>query len=108
MLLPIVCLYGNSTAGAGWIAARPGFAGPTLGDGELNSGRSFTTAVFQACDALVRSGATGKAVVYAPGGERKATIDLSRPGWYGDLQWMAADVMLISAEDLEAADVSRG
>lgn len=103
-----ICLYGTTQHGAGWLARTSD--GALLGDGELRQGRSFTEAVWLACDAVLRVyGAcggrprNGKVRVFAPGGERMADADINHPGYYGDLKWQSATVLEISAEAIEAA-----
>lgn len=84
-----ICLYGNSKTGAGWIASTNGTKSGMLGDGETKETRGFTEALFQACDAIRGAGIEGTAIVYAPGGERYAMVNLSTPEWYGSLAWTA-------------------
>ena len=46
-----ICLYGTHVAGAGWLAQLAD--GALLGDGEPRTGRTFTDAVWLACDAII-------------------------------------------------------
>ena len=97
-----ICLYGNMSIGAGWLATTAD--GKLLGDGEPRQGRSFTEAVWLACDALRTAGAAvGKVRVFAAGGERMADTDINHPGYYGSLSWVPATVLVISAAAIEAA-----
>lgn len=109
-LVAEICLYGNGPTGcgAGWLARLAD--GSLLGDGEPKAGRSFTEAVFQACDHVLRAyGACGgrprTAIVrvFASGGERMADTDARHPGYFGDLKWQPATVYVIEAADLNAA-----
>lgn len=91
-----ICLYGTRAAGASWLANPLG--GPILGDPTLIPGLSFTEAVWFAVDALARRAnlTSGTCRVYAPGGERVATIDLGhRVPCFGDLKWEAAGPALV-------------
>lgn len=103
-----ICLYGTSQIGAGWIAQLED--GTTLGNGEPREGRSFTHAIFQACNQILRiNGMCGGRPrqdtirVYAPGGERMAETSLRHPDYFGDLKWTAAIQYEVSAESLMAA-----
>lgn len=87
-----VCLYGNSEIGAGWLASVNGIPG-ILGDGEPKAKRSFTQAVFEACESIRKDGITsGLVTVTAPGGEWEGDVGLNRPCYYGDIQWRPAKV----------------
>lgn len=101
-VLPSICMYGNSSIGAGWLASHNG---QMFGDGEPKHGRSFSEAVFQACDALSKAGVSGDAWVYAAGGLRKAKVSVSRPVWYGNLQWVSAEVYEVPASVIDSAEV---
>lgn len=101
-LVAEICLYGTQQAGAGWLAQLPG--GKLLGDGTLRQGRSFTAALWLACEAVRESigHTSGLVRVFAAGGERMADADLSRPGYYGDLKWQPATVYVVGSEQLAA------
>lgn len=112
-LVAEVCLYGNRETGAGWLARTA--EGAMLGTGDPKAARSFTDAVWLACDAVrrLRSMAghahahTGTVRVFAPGGERMADTDLNRPATYGDLHWVPATMLVIDADAIIAAAESR-
>src|SRR4051812_13804456 len=94
-----ICLYGTNAVGAGWLARTAG--GRMFGDGSPKMGRAFTEAVWQACDAVRADGIeSGSVKVYSPDGQRVATADLGRPGYYGDLKWQAAQVYTVTAEQI--------
>jgi hypothetical protein len=105
-----ICLYGNGQpgCGAGWLAHVGPLTSATklLGDGEPKQTHTFTDAIFSACDAISRSGVSGGLVrVYAAGGGMMADTDLNHPRYFGDLQWVPATMLVISAEAIEAAAV---
>lgn len=89
--LPVVaeiCLYGTSAIGAGYLHVHRGSVRPE-GSHEPKQGRSFTEAVWLACDELRAAGVTSGAVrVFAPGGEHVAVIDIgSHVPTYGDMKF---------------------
>lgn len=99
-----ICLYGIQQKGFGYIAqSKAGL----VGDGEL-SYSSCTQAVWAACLALATAGIAvdGEAWVYMPGGKSRAKIALAQPGYFGNMKWEAAPVLVISAADIEAAAVA--
>jgi len=105
-----ICLYGGNEATgrkAGWLAgigvsAMAGRLG-SLGNGELTS-HGLTEAVWAACEALRDAGVRkGTAWVYAPGGQRRVAVDISHPGYYGQLAWESAPMYVLSAEAIMAA-----
>lgn len=95
-----ICLYGRSAFG--WLAQSRD--GRMSGDGELRH-PGLTDAVFAACRKLSEMGVTGTAKVFEPSGQRVALVSISSPCWYGDLEWRAAPVYQISAEDLVEASL---
>lgn len=100
-----ICLYGATHCGHGWLAMVQGRNRP-MGDGQPVSGCGMTAAIWNACDALQKSGISGKAAVFAPCGTVMAKIDLSERMYAGDLHWEAAPVIEISAAEIEAAAVA--
>lgn len=100
-----ICLYGNGAfgCGAGWLARTET---RLLGDGVPVAGRTYTQAVFAACDALrlcMEVPASALVRIYEAGGELFADALLANPGWFGDLQWRPVTPIEISAEAIEAA-----
>lgn len=95
-----ICLYGNRDIGFGWLAV---YGGECYGNGEAKEGRGCTECVFQACDALVKAGATGNVEIYNPGATMMATANVNRPGYYGNLKWGPAKVWVIGVEEIEEA-----
>jgi hypothetical protein len=109
-LIGDVCLYGRDSFG--WLATLAGGKGETsrmFGDGELRHG-SLTDAVYRACEALVAAGGDveGFVTVFAPGGDLCALARVSRPGYFGDLHWVAAPRYEIAVEELLAAATKAG
>lgn len=109
-LVAEICLYGNGKAdvGYGWLARTND--GAMLGTGDPIPGKSATHCVFEACEKIGRlfgmCGARprgGIVRIFAAGGERMADTSLSSPAYYGDLQWMPATALVVSAEAIEAA-----
>src|ERR1044072_4023899 len=100
-----IFLYGTHQHGAGYLA----HVGPLnretkfFGDGELRENRSFTVAIWLACDELAKAGAVGLAWVYASSGNMRAKVDIQRPAYFGKLKWEPAPLYTISAEAIEAA-----
>jgi hypothetical protein len=108
-LVAEICLYGNRSIGAGWLARTRD--NTLLGDGEPREGRSFTEAVWQACDAIyhnrslcgkIRPG-TGTVRVFAAGGALMADTDLNHPGYFGDLKWTEATMLVVDSDAIIAA-----
>jgi len=96
-----ICLYGNGAVGAGWLAATNDCR--MFGTGEPRADCSFTEAVWEAQETLVKTGLTGMARVFTPSGHSMAIIDLQAVVTFGDLKWQPAPVYTISAESLIAA-----
>ena len=99
-----VALYGNGPTGvgSGWLARLAD--GTILGDGEPKAGRTFTDAVWLACEAVRQAGVTGGRVrVFAAGGRLMADTDLNNPGYFGNLNWRAATAYVVSADDILVA-----
>lgn len=99
---PGICLYGTREHGSGWLAHATGYRA-MFGNGELVQHRSFTEAVFQACDALRQYGYTGIAYVFEPEGKRCAPVNVCRPCYFGNLAWQDAPVYTISSDAIIAA-----
>ena len=74
-----------------------------LGDGEPAIGRGATGALWLACEALRNAGASGSIEVFEPTGRLRAVCDAKRPGYFGDLKWEPAPVLLIGADEIMAA-----
>lgn len=97
-----ICLYGTSPAGAGWLA-KP-VNGNVVGDSKLRPERTFTTALWQAAEALRSAGVTaGEVAIYAPGGTLMAYAPVTRVPTFGDLKWQPAIMIEISVETIKAA-----
>lgn len=103
-----ICLYGTHRHGAGWLAKAAD--GALLGDGELSPRRSFTEAVYAACEALRLRALPGcrLAYVYEPSGRLRAEVDVNRPGWYGDLKWSPAPAYVVGGEEIVRAAAEGG
>lgn len=91
--LPVaeICLYGTSQTGAGFYALAD--TGQRFGTGTPIAHRSFTEAVWDACDELRAAGVTsGKVRIFAPGGERFAVVEIGEhvPN-YGSLSFEAVE-----------------
>lgn len=83
-----ICLYGNRGTGYGYMA-RVG-AGAPFGKAPPEGRMPFDTctgALWGADMDLRNRGVTGKARVYAPGGDRIAEVVLGRVPSYGWLVW---------------------
>lgn len=99
-----ICLYGSNHCGFGWLA----HCGPLnrdakmLGDGEPMMGRGATGALWAACEALRLDGANGLVEVFEPAGKLRSICDVNRPGYFGDLKWDPAPVMVIEAAEIMA------
>ena len=96
-----LCLYGTSVTGAGYLVRTAD--GRLFGDGEPRQTRSFTDAIWLACDALCQAGIVGRVVVYRPDGLRMAFTDVARPASYGALVWEPAPVYVLTDAALIAA-----
>ncbi len=99
-----IAFYGTGTHGAGYIARA--VDGRIFGDGMPIKWRSFTDALWAACDELYRHnyGVAGSRIrVFEPGGARMAVADLAAPGYWGDLTWEAAPVYVVTVETILAA-----
>lgn len=107
-IVAIVCLYGTSTTGSGWLAQAKG--GRTIGTGTPVAGRSFTEAVFAAVHDLTEAhpevmGSKGGLVrVFASGGELCADVPVHAVPTYGDMPWKPTPVTTISPEQLAALE----
>jgi hypothetical protein len=105
-IVAVVCMYGNHGVGTGWLATLPD--GRLLGDGELTQG-NFTDSLHLAARALKDAGTErGVIRVFDAGGRYCADVELSKIRYYGDLNWLPAPVVTISAEDLIAAAEAQG
>ena len=101
-----ICLYGSDRCGHGFLAHLGPLTRDTVqfGDGDPVEGRSATSALWLACEALRGAGATsGLVEVFAPGGEFEAVCDVNHPGYFGDLPWKRARVYVIDSETLMEA-----
>ena len=100
-----ICLYGSHRCGFGWLAHRGPLNRDTalLGDGEPAMEVGATGALWAACEALRAAGASGKVEVFEPAGKLRAVCDVDRPGYFGDLKWEAAPVLVIEADAIMAA-----
>lgn len=111
-----ICLYGVRSTGAGWIAQiaddvrEADGVKRLIGDGEPRQDRTFTDAVWQACQAIRdllaprgRDVSRDVVRVYDTGGKRFAEIDLTCPPNYGCLTWERAPVFVLSMEEIIAA-----
>jgi hypothetical protein len=96
-----ICLFGNQQTGAGWLART--HDDRLLGDGEPVRERSFTSALWLACQALEHRGYVGQVDVFQPSGRLVAETRTDRPGWYGELVWRPARQYVVSAEEVLAA-----
>jgi len=97
-----ICLYGNRSTGAGWLAIHS-LGARLLGDGEPVAGRSFTEATWIAARALTEAGWSGAVAIYEPGGERMAICDLASVPSYGSLPWQPAAHYEVSEAAIVAA-----
>jgi hypothetical protein len=89
-----ICLYGNRQTGAGWLAST--LHSERMGTGEPVAERSFTEAVWMAADEIRKFYMRGLIRIYAPGGEKMATINVcGHPPCYGDLKWEPATVYTV-------------
>lgn len=110
-LVAEICLYGNRTVGAGWLAridraadaTMPWWADGLIGTGEPVEGRSFTEAVWAAIDTIRTGVQAGIVRIFDAGGRRMVDVDLNDVPAYGDLKWTAAVVHVIPSQDVEAA-----
>lgn len=107
MIVAEICLYGNGPrgCGAGWLATMSD--GTTLGTGEPVADCDFTTAVYDAIDAVQRHRITfpGKWAggplplplvrVFASCGTRYADMPLHFPVTYGSVNWQPAAPALV-------------
>ena len=97
-----ICLYGNGTIGAGYIARTAD--GRLFGDSELKPHHSMTEAVWLASDDLRHAGIkSGTVRIYAAGGQLMADTDIAHIGYYGDLKWQPATMYTIDADQLLAS-----
>lgn len=98
-----ICLYGTHVVGAGYLVRLAD--GRMLGDGEPKPGRTFTDALWLACDEVLKAGLPllSRVRVFEPTGTFMADTGLLSPGYFGDLKWQRATVYEISAEVIEAA-----
>ena len=103
-----ICLYGSHRCGFGWLAHVGPLTRETkmLGDGEPAAEVGATGAMWAACEALRKDGARGSVEVFEPSGKLRAVCDVDRPGYFGDLKWEAAPVLLIEADEIMAAAVA--
>jgi hypothetical protein len=102
MIVADICLYGNRETGAGWLAQLAD--GRLLGDGEPRKNWSANDATWIACMKIQEAGLkSGRVRVFMAGGQRMAETDLCRPGYFGQLEWRPAPVLIFTAEEIEAA-----
>ena len=96
-IVATIGIYGNRNVGFAFLADVAGgkevFGNYNPGDARL-ANEDATTALFAACDAIQARGVTGRAAVSfdrkLPDGRtvvRSAEVDVSNPGWFGNLSW---------------------
>jgi hypothetical protein len=101
-----ICLYGNMSCGAGYLAQ--GNDGRMFGTGDPVKGCSFNDAVWLACLDLKEAGYRGTVRVFCAGGKRIADTTIENPPYFGDLKWTAATIYVISVEAIEAEAKAQG
>lgn len=107
-IVAVVCLYGNRTLGAGYLAQVQGER--PIGDADPAPQRSFTEAVYLAVAALEKAypkamGRKGGMVrVFAAGGELQADVPVGNVPNYGNMPWERAVPLVIPADKLAALE----
>lgn len=106
-----ICLYGTRQTGAGYIVSiqTPGAVVPTvrIGTGDPVQGRSFTEAVWIACETIQLATGLVRGIVhvYEPSGHKYAAFDLGHVPTFGNMTWIDGGTVYVIPADavLEAA-----